>query len=254
MTRLLEIFVPPLLVFCLFLLIWQSVTVIFDVPSFLIPAPVQVFTVAWQNAPTLLMASGLTTAGALGGFFSSFLVGLLVAFAFSQSYLIQRSFYPYAIFLQTVPIVAIAPLIIIWFGTGFFSVVLVSFIISVFPIITNGTAGLTRISPHLFDLFAINNASRWQILWKLRLPNAVPDLVTGAKISSGLSVIGAIVGEFFAGYGTDQYGLGYLIIVTSGQLKTAYLFAAILMSTMLGLLIFGVVSGLGNLLLIRWQE
>lgn len=247
-------FTPPLVVFGLFLLLWQGATVVFDLPAFVLPPPRAVFGAVAAHGPELLRATLLTAAAALCGFLASFAVGTLIAFVFSQARAIQRSCYPYAIFLQTVPIVAIAPLIIIWFGTGFRSVVLVSFIISLFPIITTGTTGLVSVDRNLLELFAVNNATRSQTLLKLRLPNAVPYLVAGAKTSSGLSVIGAIVGEFFAGYGTDNYGLGYIILLAQGQLKTDYLFAAVLASTLLGLLIFGAAGGLGRLVLARWHE
>jgi NitT/TauT family transport system permease protein len=125
--------------------------------------------------------------------------------------------------------------------------------VSLFPIITNGTEGLTALDRNAVELFEVNNASRLQKLLKLRLPNSVPYFITGAKTSSGLSVIGGIVGEFFAGYGTEKFGLGYLIFQTSGQLKTADLFAAIIASTLLGLAIFGLVGLVGNLLLSRWK-
>ena len=112
---------------------------------------------------------------------------------------------------------------------------------------------LTRVDPQYLELFAMRDASRAQILLKLRLPGAVPYLVTGAKIASGLAVIGAIVGEFFAGYGAAGFGLGYLIVQSSGQLKTAELFAAIFACTLLGLLLFAAVSLLGELVLRRWR-
>jgi NitT/TauT family transport system permease protein len=177
-----------------------------------------------------------------------------VAFLFSQSVLIQRAAYPYAIFLQTVPIVAIAPLIILWFGHGFAGIAVTAFIVSLFPIITNGTAGLTALDPNAVELFEVNNATRMQLLLKLRLPNSVPFFVTGAKIASGLSVIGGIVGEFFAGYGSGKFGLGYLIFQASAQLKTAMLFSAIIASTVLGLAAFGGVAVLGSVLSARWRR
>ena len=164
----------------------------------------------------------------------------------------ERSFSPSAVFRQTVPIVAIAPLIVLWIGHGLAGVVAVSFIISLFPIIANTTAGLTSVEPELLELFALNEASRWQVLLKLRIPHAVPNMLTGARISCGLSVIGAIVGEFFAGYGTEDFGLGYLIILTNAQTKTPFLFATVLFSTGLGLAFFGAVSGLSRLVLRRW--
>lgn len=243
---------PPLSFFALFVLSWHAVVEFFAIPPYLLPGPPRVVHAIAANATRLIDATQLTALGALSGFVLSLIIGFAVALLFSQSRFIQRGLYPYAIFLQTVPVVAIAPLIVLWIGYGLQGVVAVSFIISLFPIIANTTAGLTQVDPRLLDLFAMNNASRWQILFKLRVPNAVPNMLTGARISSGLSVIGAIVGEFFAGYGTDDFGLGYLIIQTSGQAKTDYLFACILFCTLLGLAIFTAVGLTSNLLLKRW--
>lgn len=244
---------PPLVVFAGFLLAWQLLCTALAVPSYLVPTPTRVAAAAIDNAAALATGAGLTALAALLGLLISLLLGTTVAIAFSQSRFLARSLYPYAIFLQTVPIVAVAPLIVIWFGTGLASVVLVAVIISLFPVITNGTTGLTRVDPQYLELFAMRDASRAQILLKLRLPGAVPYLVTGAKIASGLAVIGAIVGEFFAGYGAAGFGLGYLIVQSSGQLKTAELFAAIFACTLLGLLLFAAVSLLGELVLRRWR-
>ncbi len=245
---------PPLGVFLSLLVLWHAATVALSLSRYLLPGPVEVFRQALENGRTLMNATLLTGAAALAGFLLSLTVGCLIGFAFSQWPGIRRSLYPYAIFLQTVPIVAIAPLIIIWFGTGLQSVILVSFIVSLFPVITNATAGLTTLDRDLAALFQLYGASRWQTLVKLRLPAAVPFVIAGARTSSGLSVIGAIVGEFFAGYGARQFGLGYLITLTSGQLKTAYLFAAILCSTALGLAMFGAVGGAGEAILKRWYR
>lgn len=244
---------PPLTFFILVLLIWHGAVELFDIQPFLLPGPVMVMEAATANLPRLLQATGLTAIGALGGFTLALLVGFSIAVLFSQSRIIERSIYPYAIFLQTVPIVAIAPLIVLWIGYGLYGVVAVSFIISLFPIIVNTTAGLTSIPTELLELFALNGASRWQTLTKLRIPNSVPSLLTGAKISCGLSVIGAIVGEFFAGYGTEDFGLGYLIIHSTSQMKTAYLFAMIFFSTGLGLIFFGVVSAVNSIILSHWH-
>ena len=243
---------PPLIAFAFFGLSWHALVEVFDLPPYLLPGPPRVVDAVSTHAARLIDATLLTAMGALSGFALSLAFGFIVALLFSQSRLIERGLYPYAIFLQTVPIVAIAPLIVLWIGYGLQGVVAVSFIISLFPIIANTTAGLTQIDPRLLDLFALNNASRWQILFKLRVPNAVPQMLTGARISSGLSVIGAIVGEFFTGYGTDDFGLGYLIIQTSGQAKTDYLFACILFCTLLGLTIFSAVGLASTLLLKRW--
>ena len=245
--------VPPLGVFAGVLLLWQLLCAVLALPRYLVPAPTHVLTAALANADALATGTALTGAAALLGFLISLILGTAVAIVFSQSRLLSRSFYPYAIFLQTVPVVAVAPLIVIWFGTGLFSVVLVSVMISLFPVITNGTTGLTRVDPQFLELFAMRDASRGQVLRKLRLPGAVPYLITGAKISCGLAVIGAIIGELFAGYGAAGFGLGYLILQASGQLKTAELFAAIFACTLLGLLLFAAVSLLGELVLRRWR-
>lgn len=245
---------PPLAFFALVLVIWHALTRLLDIPAFLLPSPLVVGKELFTRLPDYLSASLLTAAAAAVGFVSSLVVGCLVAFTFSQSALIRRCCYPYAIFLQTVPIVAVAPLIIIWFGTGFRSVVLVSFIVSLFPIISNATTGLTTLDRDLQDLFRIYRASRLALLFKLRLPAAVPYILAGARTASGLSVIGAIVGEFFAGYGATAHGLGYLIIVTSAQLKTGQLFAAIFCATVLGLLIFTSVNLTGAAILRRWYK
>ncbi len=258
-----RLLLPPVAMFLVFVAIWHlyatglrigSEVILKGHPPYLVPSPIAVWNAARENFGTLLSATLLTAAGSLSGFAMSLVVGTVVAFLFSQSVLIQRAAYPYAIFLQTVPIVAIAPLIILWFGHGFAGIMVTAFIVSLFPIITNGTAGLTSLDREAVELFEVNNATRWQLLWKLRLPNAVPNLITGARTASGLSVIGGIVGEFFAGYGSGRFGLGYYIFQTSAQLKTAALFAAIISSTMLGWIAFGVVSGIGSRLTSAWRE
>ena len=202
----------------------------------------------------MLAATGLTGAGALCGFAASIVLGTFVAFLFSQSSAIRSSCYPYAIFLQTVPIVAIAPLIVTWFGAGFRSVVIIACIISLFPIITNVTTGLISVDAGLHDLFRLHRATRWQLLRKLQIPNAVPYLVTGARTSSGLAVVGAIVGEFFVGYGTRQHGLGFIILYAGPQLKTDQLFAATIASALLGIIMFTATTLVGKAVLGKWYE
>ena len=253
LLKLLATVLPPLGSFGIFLLLWHLAVVFFRVEPFLLPGPARVAEAVTRHLHPLLHAARLTATGALGGFALSLAVGFLVALLFSQSRVIERSLYPYAIFLQTVPIVALAPLIILWIGHGMWGVVAVSFILSLFPVIANTTTGLTAVHPDLLDLFALNDATALQVMVKLRIPNAVPHFLDGARISCGLSVIGAIVGEFFAGYGAEDFGLGYLIILTNAQTKTDYLFASILFSTLLGLSFFAVVSLARQLILEMWR-
>lgn len=252
--RFVKSILPPVALFAVVLLTWEGVVDVFEIKKFILPSPSAVARAAWENSRQLGTGLAFTAAAAISGFLGSLVVGTLIAIAFSQSAMIRTSCYPYAIFLQTVPIMAVAPLIILWCGTGFHSVVLVAFVISLFPIITNVTAGLLAVDPDLVDLFRLHNASRWQILWKLRLPNCVPSLCVGAKTSSGLAVVGSIVGEFFAGYSETWYGLGYLIPIWKDALRQDRLFAAILVSTLLGLAIFTTVNVASAAILSRWYH
>lgn len=244
---------PPVILFGLVILAWQMATVAFNIPKYLVPSPLSVAETMYERGGELSHAMRLTGTAALLGFLCSLAMGFIVALAFSQSAIIRRSCYPYAIFLQTVPIVAIAPLIITWFGYGFQSVVIVSFMISLFPIITNTSTGLIAIDPRYLELFSIYRASNWQVLWKLRVPNCVPFLIAGAKTSSGLSVIGAIVGEFFVGVSSEWRGLGHYIFDASSNMNTTLLFAAVLNCTLLGLSVFVFVNFLGHIVLRRWN-
>lgn len=245
---------PPLIALLIVLTVWQLAVSMFHIERFLLPGPLLVLQSAQKNAGELVTGFLITGSEAVVGFLCSLLAGTLIACLFSQSRKIRSSLFPYAIFLQTVPIVAIAPLIVIWFGSGFFSVVLVSFIISLFPIITNATAGLLQVDPDLLDLFRLNNATRWQTLSKLRLPSAVSSIITGARIASGAAVIGAIVGEFFAGYAAAHKGLGVMIQQIKDNLDTSKMFALVIASTLLGLIIFAVVSLIGQSIMNRWYD
>ena len=248
-----SVLLPPVILFAIVLVLWHVLVEVNEIEPYLVPLPADVWNAARGSFSQLGQATWNTTLAAVSGFGLSLIIGTVTAFVFSQSVLIRRSFYPYAIFLQTVPIVAIAPLVINWFGTGLQSVIVVTVVISLFPIITSVTVGLTSVDKGLRELFVLNEATRWQTLLKLRMPHAVPYLVTGARTSSGLAVVGAIVGEFFAGYGSDHYyGLGYLILQTSAQLRTDMLFATILASALLGVIMFVVVTWIGFKLLARW--
>lgn len=244
---------PPALFLVVLVGVWHAVTVAFQLPRYLVPSPSAVWQAAVEKSDRLVSATGLTAAAAVAGFVLSLAVGTTIAFAFSQSRLLRSACYPYAIFLQTVPIVAMAPIVITWFGYGFRSVVLVSFVISLFPIIANATVGLISVDREFQELFQLLDATRWQTFSKLRLPNAVPWVIAGARTSSGLAVIGGIVGEFFAGYGSKRFGLGYLIRQTSEQARTDELFAAVIASTVLGIGIFAAVNVIGSTLLARWN-
>jgi NitT/TauT family transport system permease protein len=245
---------PPALTFVLFLLAWRFVNGVLDVKPYILPPQERVLASFVEDGPYLLEQLWHTVKMSVVGYALAIAVGVSVAILFSQSKVLERSLYPYAILLQTTPIIAIAPLIVIWAGIGDNSVVIIAFIIALFPIIANTTLGLTSIDNNLLNLFRLNNASRWQELIWLRIPFSLPYLFTGLRISSGLAVIGAIVGEFLVGTGGTGGGMGYVLIVAAGQLKTARLFAAVLLCALLGIAFFLVVSTIGNQLLKNWHE
>lgn len=208
-----------------------------------------VFKVFWHRKDDLLWATFNTGSAAVMGLILSLILGYSIALLFSLSRWLERGLYPYAIFFQTVPIVAIAPLIILWVGHGFVGVTVVALILSIFPIIASATLGLTRVPNALIELFTLHQASYWKRMRYLQIPHSMVQVWNGLRVSCGLSVIGAIVGEFSAGYGGDSYGLGYLILFSSGQLKTDLLFASILSSTILGWGLFTLIDRGGETLL-----
>jgi NitT/TauT family transport system permease protein len=174
---------------------------------------------------------------------------------FAQWRWLRQLVYPYTILLQTVPIVAIAPLIINWMGAGIVSVAVVTFIICLAPIIANTTQGLISVDENLVQLFLMYKASPAQVLFKLRLPHALPNLFTGVRISAGIAVIGGITGELFAGSTrVGEGGLGYAIIYASNQMETSYLFALVLAATVLGFAFFFITMFLEWLALHHWHE
>ncbi len=247
--------VNALAVFAGLLVLWQLVLWIFRVPPFMLPSPWAVARAVVLRYPSLLNSLAITAEESAGGLLASIVVGLIVALLFAQSRWVRRMFYPYTLLLQTVPIIAVAPLILMWVGAGEPAVTLIAFIISLAPIIANTTQGLISVEENLVDLFLIHNASRRQLLFKLRLPYAVPSLFVGIRIASGIAVIGAITGELYAGSSrVGEGGLGYSILYASSQLQTDYLFALVLAATVLGFSFFFVVMFLEWYFLHRWHE
>lgn len=243
------------MVLMVMLLFWQVIVMWWKIHPIILPSPWQVGLAAWKERRALLVGLGLTGGAATLGLLASVSLGTMVAVLFSQSRWIRSAFYPYVVFLQTVPIVAIAPLLITWFGYGFRTVVMVACIISLFPIISNVTTGLLSIDENLKDLFRLRGATRWQTLVKLRIPLAISHLILGTRVSAGLAVIGAIIGEFFVGNGAGGYiGLGTLMTGWQNLARTDALMAVVLSSTLLGLLMIGGVNLLARRLLWRWTS
>jgi NitT/TauT family transport system permease protein len=245
---------PPLLVFAAAIFVWDATVRIFAVPAYLLPRPRAVIVSLFLNRAELFPSLKTTAQAALAGFTASAVIGVLIAVPLSSSSFLRRAFYPYTIFFQTVPIVAIAPMLIIWVGYGFRSVVLSSFIVSVFPVIANTLIGLLSTDPALIDLFRLYGARRVASLWKLRLPAALPSILTGLRIAAGLSVIGTVVADVLVGESVgDRVGLGMLIMSASKESKTALAFAAVILASLLGLALFGAVNLAGHLALRRWH-
>lgn len=232
--------------------LWHWIAWYWELPKALLPTPTQTFDAAIKHAGELFQGIYSTAFAAVLGLIAAILIGSAISILLSQSKWLRIAIFPYIVLLQTVPIVAIAPLLIIWSGYTFRSVVIVTVIVCLFPIINSVTAGLTRIDRDWQDLFDLYHVRRVKRLQKLQIPSAIHDLMTGAKTSSGLAVIGAIVAEFFVGNGTRYDGLGTLITGWQALNKTDALIAALFASALLGLALFGAVQLFANVILRRW--
>lgn len=245
---------PPL--FGLILLgLWEGAIRYWEVPPYLMPAPSAVLAALWGDAALLFGSLWLTLVITVQAFLLAVVSGVALALLFSQSRLASAALYPYAVILQVTPIVAIAPLVVIWVGYERVNLALLilAWIVAFFPILSNMTLGLRAVDPNLRDLFRLYGASRWQILWRLQLPSALPYLLAGMKISGGLALIGAVVAEFVAGSGTAS-GLAWRIIESGNRLNMPRLFAALTLLSLLGMTIFGLLSLVQRLVLARWHE
>jgi len=228
----------PLASFAVIFAVWEASVRIFQVPEYLLPAPSAIACELTQDLPELFGHATTTAVEALLGFIIANVIGVLVGVAFAQSRSLERSFYPLAIALKTTPIVAMAPLLVLWFGTGIWSKVAAAALVSFFPSIVSTTKGLTSISQDALDLFKSFSATRWQVFTKLSFPTALPHIFSALKISSSLSVVGAIVGEFVGA----KSGIGFTILISSYHLETVKMFSALFLSALLGMIFFGVVS------------
>lgn len=244
---------PPLLTFIALTMALEVWLWFADIPSYLLPRPMEVFTALHQEWGDLSRAILRTGMEASAGLLASVVLGVAVAIALSINDWLRRAFYPYAVFFQTVPIIAIAPLLVIWLGYGPRTIIAVSLIVSVFPIIANTLSGLLSTDPALRDLFRLHRAGILTTLVKLRIPAALPQFLTGLRIASGLAVIGAIVGEFVADDYRDGGGIGTVVMIAIKELKTAKVFAAVLMSSLLGLAFFALVNLIGRLTQRHWH-
>jgi NitT/TauT family transport system permease protein len=244
----------PLVVAVVLVAAWQALVVGLEIPPFLVPSPLRVAEVLVADAGLLFGALYTTLKITLLAFVCATVLGVAIAFAFVQSRVIETAFFPYAVLLQVTPIVAIAPLIIIWVKNPTASLVICATLVALFPIIANTTLGLRSVNPGLMSYFKLNRATRWQVLSRLRVPSALPYFFGGLRISSGLALIGAVVAEFVAGTGGTGTGLAYQILQAGYQLNIPRMFAALLLITVTGVLLFVLMSVLSKWALGSWHE
>jgi NitT/TauT family transport system permease protein len=248
---------PPAAVLVAVLGIWYGVSYLLLDPQrrFLVPPPHEVVKVSFldsYNLQELLDALWLSTRVAFIGLLIATVIGLLLAIAMSQALWVERSLYPYAVLTQTIPILAMVPLFGFWFGFGYVSRVLVVVLFAIFPIIANTLFGLRSVEQDHHDLFTLHSAGRLTRLWKLQLPAALPSIFTGLRISAGLAVIGAIVGDFFFKQGAP--GIGILIDLYRSRLQAEQMFGAIILSSLLGVVVFWFFGFLARRVVGSWHR
>jgi NitT/TauT family transport system permease protein len=254
MKRFFDILLPLLLGFAL-LGLWEWIVAARQIPPYVLPAPSAIARAFVNNFASLMGSLLATLYVTVQAFLVALVAGVATAILFSQSRLAERTLYPYAVILQVTPVVAIAPLILIWVGFDRINaaLVLIAALVAFFPILSNTTLGLKSADFNLMELMRLYRASRWQILWRLQLPTALPYLLGACRIAGGLALIGAVVAEFVAGSGTAT-GLAWRIIEAGNRLEIATMFAALGLLALLGVAIFAILSMLEHWLLRRWHE
>jgi NitT/TauT family transport system permease protein len=246
---------PPLAVFLGIIGIWYIVSAALGTRGFLLPMPHRIFTEGFFNPSILediVNSLGRSLGVALAGLAIAIVVGIVWAIAMSQARWIERSLFPYAVILQCIPILALVPLIGFWFGFEFFARMIVCVMIALFPMVSNTLFGLQSVDKAQRELFKLQKASRWTVLTKLQLPAALPAIFAGVRISAGLAIVGAIVGDFF--FRRGQPGIGSLISNYQSRLQGPPLFAAIIAASLLGVLIFAFFGWLGKRVVGKWYD
>ena len=245
--------VYPSLVGLVLLVIWQGLVTGFELPPYLVPSPILMVKTLVTDWGPLGLALWVTVKITLMAFVAATVLGVLISFLFVQSKRIETALFPYAVLLQVTPIVAVAPLIIIWVKDPTASMVICAALVALFPIISNTTLGLRSVEPDLQSYFKLNRATRMQSLIRLRIPSALPYFFGGLRISSGLSLIGAVVAEFVAGTGGTGAGLAYQILQAGFQLNIPRMFAALLLISLTGVALFALMAWLSKWALGSWH-
>jgi NitT/TauT family transport system permease protein len=250
--RLLRI-VLPVVMLALGVLLWELIVRINTIPPYILPSPGLVATTLIADWPILSASLWVTLATTFEGLALAVVGGVGLALLFNQSRFLEYSLYPYAVILQVTPIVAIAPLLLIYLPQQA-AVLACAWIVAFFPVLANTTLGLNSVDRNLAELFRLYGASRAQTLWYLKLPAALPAMLSGLRIAGGLSLIGAVVAEIAAGSAGAGSGLAYRIVESGYRLNIPRMFAALLLLSIAGVVIFFALSLLSRLLLRRWHE
>jgi NitT/TauT family transport system permease protein len=243
----------PIVVLALALLAWDLVVRVFAIPPYVLPGPRLVFTTLIADRGLLMHSLLVTLTTTFEGFVLAAVGGIGIAVLFNQSRLIEYAFYPYAVILQVTPVVAVAPLLLIYLPQPL-AVLACAWIVAFFPVLANTTLGLRSVDHNLIALFELYKATRWQMLWTLKLPAALPYMLAALRIAGGLSLIGAVVAEIAAGSAGAGSGLAYRIAESGYRLNIPRMFAALLLLSAAGVAIFFLLTALSNLALRRWHE
>jgi NitT/TauT family transport system permease protein len=243
----------PILVLTVGVVIWHVIVQVFAIPPFVLPGPGLVLATLIADGGLLWNSLLVTLLTTFQGFLLAAVGGIGLAILFNQSRLVEYSLYPYAVILQVTPIVAVAPLLLIYLPQPL-AVLVCAWIVAFFPVLANTTLGLSSVDHNLLALFELYKASRWQLLWNLKLPSALPQMLAGLRIAGGLSLIGAVVAEIAAGSAGAGSGLAYRIAESGYRLNIPRMFAALLLLSLAGVAIFFALSGVSYLMLRRWHE
>jgi NitT/TauT family transport system permease protein len=246
--------IAPVVIGILMLTAWEAIVRIKGIPHYILPGPILIAQTLWNDWATLSESLLITLRITFAALIAAVTVGVALAIIFTQSKWLEKSLFPYAVILQVTPVVSIAPLIIIWVGDINLSLLICAWIVAFFPILSNTILGLRSVDPNLLDLFRLYGAGRWRTLVDLRLPAALPYFLGGLRISGGLALIGAVVAEFVAGTGGNASGLAWRILESGYQLKIPRMFAALVLISATGIVIYLLLTWLSHLLLRRWHE
>jgi len=243
---------PPLLIGLAFLAMWEIAVRALDVPAYILPGPLLILHTLWADAPLLFRSLWTTLEITFAALALAVFAGIVLAFLMTLSSWLERSLYPYAVIAQVTPIIAVAPLIIIWIDNAFLALVVCATIVAFFPILSNTIAGCRSADRNLHDLFRLYGARRWQVQSLLEAPSALPYFLAGLRISGGLALIGAVAAEFVAGTGGTETGLAYRILEAGYRLQIPRLFAALTLLSLAGIAIHAVLGVLSGYVLRRW--